>query len=239
MDDEFDLNKINNIRLKITKYLNEYKELYPNENMNPKQHFLIHYPSAILLYGPPKFYSTMRFESKHSYFKNVHHATHNHINLLYSLAARHQNLQVYHLLSPDYFVDLERGSRQFINATSFEFITIILNINLKINEFDIYNWIIKKGIKYQINDVVASNKQQNIITFSVIQSIIIVKNKITFQIIDLKTVEYIDFMTAFKLKEMESMPKFLAFENLKSPWPMDLYNYDTTFKLVSPKYPIN
>ena len=51
--------------------------------------------------------------------------------------------------------------------------------------------------------------------------------------------EYIDLMAAFKLKEMESMPKFLAFENLKSPWPMDLYNYDTTFKLVSPKYPIN
>ena len=109
-DDEYDDRKINDLTLKIEKYLQEFKIIYPNEHFTPKQHFLIHYPSAIRLYGPPKFYSTMRFESKHSYFKHVIQATHNRINLLKSLAERHQRLQVFHLTSPNYFMDIDLHS---------------------------------------------------------------------------------------------------------------------------------
>ena len=58
--------------------------------------------------------------------------------------------------------------------------------------------------------MIVANNEQNI--FSVIQSIIIINKEITFQIVDLKTVEYIDFMAAYKLKEIESMPKLLSFE---------------------------
>jgi hypothetical protein len=49
MDDEFNLEKINILRLKIDIYLRRLIELYPEENIKPKQHFLIHYPRAILI----------------------------------------------------------------------------------------------------------------------------------------------------------------------------------------------
>ena len=79
-DDEFDDNKINNLRNSIDNYLKNFKILY-QVNIIPKQHFLTHYPSIIIKFGPPKLYNTMRFEAKHSYFKSVHRAVHNHINL--------------------------------------------------------------------------------------------------------------------------------------------------------------
>ena len=41
----------------------------------------------------------------------VYSATKNHVNLLKSLATRHQGLQAYHLLSPNYFNELEKGSQ--------------------------------------------------------------------------------------------------------------------------------
>ncbi len=71
----------------------------------------------------------MRFEAKHSYFKQVHHATHNHVNLLKSMAVRHQNLQLYHLLSPEYFLDIEFGSRQLIDIHTKDFIQIRFNLD--------------------------------------------------------------------------------------------------------------
>ena len=53
---------------------------------------------------------TMRFEAVHQYFKRAHHAIHNHINLTYSLAMRHQRLKVYHLMSNCYFEESKLGS---------------------------------------------------------------------------------------------------------------------------------
>ena len=64
MDETFNLDKINIMRIKIDNYLKKYIELYPDDKLKPKQHFLIHYPRAILNFGPPKFYWVMRFESQ-------------------------------------------------------------------------------------------------------------------------------------------------------------------------------
>ena len=46
-------------------------------------------------YGPLVRHWTMRFEAKHSYFKELAYSMGNFINLPYSLAMRHQQLQCY------------------------------------------------------------------------------------------------------------------------------------------------
>ena len=88
MKESFDLDGLEYLRNKIGNYLNNFKYLYKDEKIIPKEHFLIHYPTMIKKFGPPKLYWTMRFESKHSYYKRVNTANHNHVNLLYSLANR-------------------------------------------------------------------------------------------------------------------------------------------------------
>lgn len=45
------------------------KTLFPDNNITPKQHYLIHAPSQIKLLGPMVRHMCMRFESKHCFFK--------------------------------------------------------------------------------------------------------------------------------------------------------------------------
>lgn len=68
-NNHFSENSILALEDNIASYLTEFKLLYPAQNITPKQHFLILYGRAIRTFGPPKFFSTTRFEAKHSYFK--------------------------------------------------------------------------------------------------------------------------------------------------------------------------
>ena len=49
-----------------------------------------------LRYGPLVRHWTMRYEAKHAYFKRLAQSMGNFINLPYSLAMRHQQLQCYY-----------------------------------------------------------------------------------------------------------------------------------------------
>lgn len=55
---------------KITEFLATFHELFP-DGVIPKMHFLVHYPSLMLKYGPIIHLSCIRFEAKHQYFKKV------------------------------------------------------------------------------------------------------------------------------------------------------------------------
>ena len=87
--------------------------LYPDHSVIPKQHYLIHTPRLFYKYsfvdiiivdimqlyshryGPLVNYWTMRFESKHKYFKGLTNVIGNFINLPYTLAMRHQFFQCF------------------------------------------------------------------------------------------------------------------------------------------------
>ncbi|XP_030842614.1 uncharacterized protein LOC105437795 isoform X1 [Strongylocentrotus purpuratus] len=83
------------LRVLIDEYLIDRREAFPLIKLRPKHHFLRHYPELILKCGPLMRSWTMRFESKHSYFKS--HARHcaNFINITKSLAEKHQLLQAF------------------------------------------------------------------------------------------------------------------------------------------------
>lgn len=65
-----------------------------------KLHYLTHYPSYILKYGPLVNLWAMRFESKHQYFKDVARKVRNFKNIAHTLAVRHQYLETYIATQP-------------------------------------------------------------------------------------------------------------------------------------------
>lgn len=79
----------------IQEYLESRKSLFPSTTLKPKHHYLRHYPALILKFGPLIRLWTMRFESKHSYFKTCARNLKNFKNLCLTLSQRHQMLQAY------------------------------------------------------------------------------------------------------------------------------------------------
>ncbi|KAG7456398.1 hypothetical protein JOB18_008800 [Solea senegalensis] len=59
------------LRLKkmILQHLKKFKQLFPENNIIPKQHYMVHLPGQILSLGPLVRHMCMRFESKHCFFK--------------------------------------------------------------------------------------------------------------------------------------------------------------------------
>jgi hypothetical protein len=77
------------LRELIAKHLAKFKELFPDKNIIPKQHYLLHIPGMIRLLGPMTRTSCFTFESAHRYFKELGRKQ-NFKNLPLSLAKRHQ-----------------------------------------------------------------------------------------------------------------------------------------------------
>lgn len=59
-------------------------------HLQPKFHFMVHYPRALLAYGPLALLSSMRFESKHRVLKNAANVSANRRNITLTLALKHQ-----------------------------------------------------------------------------------------------------------------------------------------------------
>lgn len=57
------------LRTMIEKHLKQFRVLFPDNNITPKQHYMIHFSSQIEALGPLTRHMCMRFESKHRFFK--------------------------------------------------------------------------------------------------------------------------------------------------------------------------
>lgn len=62
---------IDYLEFKISDHRHKYQDLFPDVPLLPKHHFLEHYPQLIRAFGPLVGHWTLRFEAKHSFFKQV------------------------------------------------------------------------------------------------------------------------------------------------------------------------
>ncbi|XP_028982625.1 uncharacterized protein LOC114841705 [Diachasma alloeum] len=77
----------------IHKYLVGRTRLFPHIKLRPKHHYLTHYADLMLIFGPLILVWTMRFESKHPFFKDVARKTRNFINVTWTLSDKHELYQ--------------------------------------------------------------------------------------------------------------------------------------------------
>lgn len=87
------INQIAYFRTIIKDYIELRIKLFPNEKLRPKHHYITHYPYMIKTLGPARHYSTLMFERKHRYFKNIMRHSANCKNVLLMLSTKHQLLQ--------------------------------------------------------------------------------------------------------------------------------------------------
>lgn len=124
---------IKELENKIEKLLKMMIETYSIEGetytLKPKMHMLLHYPDTIRRIGPVIFSSTLRYEAKHHFFKQLASKFSNQINVLRYLAERHQEWWAFFWQNLEKFFTIEIG-KSYICDTSLEiFESISLNEN--------------------------------------------------------------------------------------------------------------
>lgn len=72
-----------------------FKELYPGKKLIPKHHFMVHYPSMMVQFGPLSRFWCMRFEAKHNPLKRQAHVVFNFKNVSKTLAYKNQVQQMH------------------------------------------------------------------------------------------------------------------------------------------------
>lgn len=80
----------------IEEHHTKFKQLYSEKNIIPKMHYMLHYASQIMRYGPLIYAWTMRHEAKLNVLKRA--ASHgNFKNICYTVAKKSQHALCYHL----------------------------------------------------------------------------------------------------------------------------------------------
>ena len=82
---------------KISEHRYRLLNVFPDEKLKPKHHFLEHYPWLTTAFGPLVALWTMRFEAKHRFFKRIVRQTGSFRNILMTMARKHQSMIAYHL----------------------------------------------------------------------------------------------------------------------------------------------
>ena len=90
----------------------------------------------------------MRFESKHSFFKNINNKTKNRINLTKTLAEKHQISQFYHLRSVNFLLDAQFSKS--VTSDTDQFVQAILDSD----DVIFFKSFIYKGIDYHVGDII-------------------------------------------------------------------------------------
>ncbi|CAN7951867.1 unnamed protein product [Ixodes pacificus] len=134
----------------VEEYLADRKELFPMAPLKPKHHYLLHYSTLITQLGPLINLWTLRFESKHSFFKNCVRHLQNFKALNKTLSERHQLLQAY--LHSEAFFDPDivmKAGMPFLISTYSEALQNCLgSFNFSSEDTMVTNEVSYKGTSY-------------------------------------------------------------------------------------------
>ena len=78
------------LKVIIDEFLLLRKTLFPKAPLRPKHHYLKHYCELILKYGPLIKVWTLRFESKHMFFKGLIRRLQNFLNVTKTMSEKHE-----------------------------------------------------------------------------------------------------------------------------------------------------
>lgn len=158
----------------IDEYLEDRLSCFPDEKLKPKHHFLKHYPKLILQFGPLIHLWTLRFESKHCYFKRCIRSAQNFKNVCQTMSEKHQLLQSYKQASPYFQHRVEvTKSIPLISDTYNQGIQTAIKMCQIADSAEVSLEVVIKGTHYKKGHYVVLGKSENGLLFGEIQFIIL------------------------------------------------------------------
>ncbi|KAK6177817.1 hypothetical protein SNE40_015846 [Patella caerulea] len=211
------------LQISIDEYLENRIKCFPEHRLRPKHHFIQHYPELILKFGPLIRLWTMRFESKHSYFKECARKLKNYKHLTKTLCGRHQFLQSYYSVGSLFKDDLsDDGSLPFEPHMYSDSINNAIKAKGFNTSTRISSKIIYKGTEYKCHMMVTVNSNNIGLLFGKIQSIII-HNLMPYLIVDVYQGTPVSCFGVFSVEDYHINTLCLSISELVDPYPISVY----------------
>jgi len=215
------------LRVLIEEYLTDRVSLFPDIPLKPKHHYLLHYPQMILNFGPLIKVWTLRFESKHSYFKECVRKIHNFKNLTQTLAERHQLLQAY-LLSGSLFPSEIQPTVEndfFPETYNTQIQECTRNLNFSTGTTTVAQVVKYKGTVYKAGMCVAleAESEQSIL-FGLVKLILVHENQKVWIVAEKCLGNYLIDLGLYAL-ELQGNYVCKNIDALADYHPVQLYNY--------------
>lgn len=210
----------------ITAFLEDFFSLPNVMNVKPKAHFMVHYESQFKRFGPLINQTTLRFEGKHAYFKNIMTRTKNYINPCRTMAMRHQYLQCLHNQSESYLLENDKDFGKKASTISIEDLSESLQECLKQvcnnnSIITIAKVVDTCGIKYLAGQAVVVGYKDSDYEFGKITHIVF-HDQLYLIINKYKNTGFAMHLHAYILHETR-YKKIVALNSLLSPFPISTY----------------
>lgn len=221
----FTISYISLLQDELVDHMRLFTELFPENKIKPKHHLLLHYPRHILNYGPPIRYYCMRFEAKHSYFKQVTHHTKQFKNHAKTLAQNHQLLQCLchsarHFLNSE--LELHNSNKINMDTIRKDICHLIFS-QISESTSDIFqtNAATIKGTYYEINQFLPYQVREGNILFGQISLILFFQGNIwfIFKKFDSSPLKHFGVWQVFESDNFDC----IMYNNLSDWYPLTLY----------------
>lgn len=217
---------ISYLESKIVEHRQRYQELFPDVRLLPKHHYLEHYPQMIRCFGPLVAVWTMRFEAKHSFFKNIVKHTSCFKNVPQTLASKHQMMIAFHINSPSYGtsrLDVSNVSTVPVDVLKEEVAEAIKLKCPRISEVHLAKNASSSGIAYSNGMIVPYGSAGGLPEFAEIIQMCVMNDSL-FLIVKVMCGWYSEHYRAFELSLSPSREiKLVALSELTDPYPLACY----------------
>lgn len=172
----------------VKEHLQDFSQLFPNQNLINKHHHLVHYAECFVKFGPLQQSNCMRYEAKHMNFKKHAQVCKNYKNISKTLMYREQVDQINCLKDKKTKI---KSKQKVISSNTIQFFKHEL---LKAHFIEVY------GIEYVKKSIVCLKYEENDPVFAQITDIVIYKEIIWFSLQLYDTVNYSPNYAAYHVK---------------------------------------
>lgn len=217
---------ISYLESKIIEHRQRYQELFPDARLLPKHHYLEHYPQMIRFFGPLVILWTMRFEAKHSFFKQIVKHTSCFKNIPLTLASKHQLMIAFHINSSSYgksSLDVSNVSTVPLDVLKEEVAQAVRTKYPNTSEVHLAKAALSNGIAYSKGMVVAYGSVGGLPEFAEIKHVCVISEKL-FLIVQMLCGWYTEHYRAFELSSSPARElKLVAVTELSDSYPLADY----------------
>ena len=171
---------LNKLEEMIENHLKQFRQLFPDNNVKQKQHYMVHFSSQIAALGPLTRHMCMRFESKHRFFKKWASKL-NYKNICKSLVD-HSKVIESTQNETNYMFTHEKELGSLSEVSHLEYVSSKIRDFLNIDNFNhiiTTNWISLYGNKYiSKKTCIVTSSYDGLIVFGLINTIFVVDSSL-------------------------------------------------------------